>query len=83
MSQVEVKPAPNHWGRDLAVVLVCLAVAVGFLFRDSFKSGMVLFSNDAPLGFISSATSQQASTVSGMMRGFWQDLNWIGIENPP
>lgn len=62
--------------------MLCLVVVLGFLFRQSFDSEKVLFSNDAPLGLISSKAGVSASTFEGIVSGFWQDLNWIGIEMP-
>ena len=62
--------------------MLCLLVVLGFLFRESFDADKVLFSNDAPLGLISSQAGRDASSLLGLKEGFWQDLNWIGIENP-
>ncbi len=55
-----------------------LAVVLGFVFRKSFESGLILFSNDGPLGAISS----QADDHIGAFKGFWQPLNWIGFQAP-
>ncbi len=68
--------------KQAAAAMLCLAVVLGFLFRDSFQADQVLFSNDAPLGLISSRAGVEASTFEGIVSGFWQDLNWIGIEMP-
>jgi hypothetical protein len=68
----------KQWG----AAMLCLVVVLGFLFRQSFDSEKVLFANDAPLGAISSKAGRDASTLLGLKEGFWQDLNWIGIENP-
>lgn len=68
--------------KDLLVLLAVLAVVLGALFSKSFKPEMVLFSNDAPLGLVNAESGQQASTVKGLFTGYWQDLNWLGIEQP-
>lgn len=68
--------------KPLAWVLLALALVFGFIFARSFSSDYVLFSNDAPLGLISAESSQQASTVPGLLTGFWQDLQWLGVEQP-
>jgi hypothetical protein len=72
----------GSWLKNWAVAMLCLAVVLGFLFRQSFTPEKVLFSNDAPLGLISSKAGVSASTFEGIVSGFWQDLNWIGIEMP-
>lgn len=68
--------------KEFGVALVCLAIVLGFLFRKSFEPEQILFSNDAPLGLISSKAANAASSFNGIVTGFWQDLNWIGIEEP-
>lgn len=68
--------------KDWAVAMLCLALVLGFLFRESFDDRKVLFSNDAPLGLISSKAGVDASTFDGIVTGYWHDLNWIGIEMP-
>src|SRR4051812_13952965 len=73
--------AGSAW-KNWAMALLCLGLVLGFLFRQSFDERMVLFSNDAPLGLISSNAGVTASTWEGIVSGFWQDLNWIGIEMP-
>jgi hypothetical protein len=73
--------AGSVW-KDWGVAMLCLAVVLGYLFRQSFESEKVLFSNDAPLGLVSSKAGVSASTFEGIVSGFWQDLNWIGIEMP-
>jgi hypothetical protein len=60
-----------------ATVLVLIAIS-GVLFGKSCVPDQMLFANDGPLGAVS---SKAADPISGF-RGFWQDLNWIGIENP-
>jgi hypothetical protein len=61
----------------LITLLVLAAIAI-VLFHKSFSADQVIFSNDAPLG----ALSTEAASMKSAMRGVWNDLNWIGIENP-
>src|SRR5687767_1012100 len=68
--------------KNFAVALLCIGVALGVLFRKSFQDEMVLFSNDAPLGLISSKAGGAASTIEGIFTGYWQDNVWVGIEQP-
>jgi hypothetical protein len=68
----------KQWG----AAMLCLATVLAFIFHQSFEADKVLFSNDAPLGLISSKAGVSASTFEGIVSGFWQDLNWIGIEMP-
>ncbi|HAM73634.1 MAG TPA: hypothetical protein DCM86_18530, partial [Verrucomicrobiales bacterium] len=56
------------------VTLALLVVVLGWLFSDSFKPGVTLFSNDAPLG---AHTADQVKTP-GAFTGVWHDLNWLG-----
>ncbi len=62
------------WWQVLLVLMVPLLV----LFSPSLKPELVLFSNDGPLGIISS----EAGALPGAFTGYWDDLNWIGKENP-
>lgn len=59
-------------------VLLILAIPLAVLFHPSFQSELVLFSNDGPLGVISS----QAASLPGSFFGYWNDLNWVGQEKP-
>lgn len=68
---------PSFW-KTMGVGAVVLAVLVGFVFRRSFDTGQVLFSNDGPLG----AINAQADNPMGAFSGFWQPLNWIGNQAP-
>ncbi len=63
-----------RWWQALLVLLVPLVI----LFHPSLRSEMVLFSNDGPLGIISS----DAGALPGAFAGYWDDLNWVGKENP-
>jgi hypothetical protein len=65
----------NH--RGFVIIFACLAGALGILFFKSFLPGQVLYSNDGPLG----AISTQAGKLPGGFLGVWQDLNWIGAES--
>ncbi len=60
-----------------AALAVAAAIAA-VLFSQSFVPENVLFANDGPLGALSAASGSMATGF----RGFWQDLNWVGIENP-
>ena len=62
------------WWHVVLVLLVPLVV----LFYPSLRSELVLFSNDGPLGIISS----EAGALPGAFTGYWDDLNWVGKENP-
>jgi len=58
-----------------AVVAACLA----YLFWPAWaKSDLTLFSNDGPLGALMAEQCQPPATASGI----WQDLNWLGGEQP-
>lgn len=63
--------------RQGVLAFLLLLAVVLFLFRTGFDSDRVLFANDAPLGVIQShAFDQQLGWA------FWQDLNWVGGEQP-
>ena len=55
-----------------------LIVVTLFLFWDSFDPALILFSNDGPLGSISTDAIEMPGTFSG----YWHDLNWLGYEQP-
>src|SRR5206468_6128160 len=67
--------ASNKFWKGFWPSMGVLVVILGFLFRESFKPGMVQFSNDGPLGVMMSA----ALAVQQALTGFWMDLNWIGM----
>ena len=73
-------PKGNPRSAHFLAALAVLAVVLSFLFAKSFKPELVLFSNDAPLGLIQAEAGQQATKE--FWTGFWNDLNWIGIEQP-
>src|SRR5262249_13877613 len=65
-------------GTGFLLTLLCLVVVLSALFNGSFEPSQIVFSNDGPLG---TAKAQEGRGLYNM-RGFWQDLNWIGIEQP-
>lgn len=71
----------SFWAQAL-IGCVVVAAALLTLFSSSFEPEKVLFSNDAPLGVIQAESGVSASTVDGLFTGYWQNLNWLGIENP-
>jgi hypothetical protein len=62
----------------LAGLLLVLVLLLAFLFHGIFSPNRTVFSNDGPLGAIS---SQAADMPSGFLGG-WQDLNWLGTGGP-
>lgn len=65
--------------KPAAFTVLVLAAVLMILFSQSFlDSNRVLFSSDGPLGAISAA----AANMKTAWQGVWQDLNWLGIENP-
>jgi len=70
--------APRSVWRQFAWVALCLVVLLGFLFRNGLLPGHTVFSNDGPLGAIS---SKCARLPEGFF-GYWQDLNWLGGPGP-
>ena len=65
--------------RQFCFTLLCLLVCLGFLFRDGWRPGRTIFSNDGPLGKIS---AQCARFSDGGWFGNWMDLNWLGVQDP-
>ncbi len=63
--------------RQGILALLVLFAVVLFLFRTGLDSGRVLFANDAPLGVIQSHAFDKL-----LGWAFWQDLNWLGGEQP-
>ena len=64
--------------RQFGLISLCLLTLLGFLFWDGLKPGRTVFSNDGPLGAIS---SNCARLPEGFV-GYWQDLNWLGGTGP-
>ena len=60
------------------LAFVCLAVLLGALFHSSFSPEKVLFSNDGPLGLVYA----HADDPLGPFTGYWEDLFWVGAEQP-
>src|SRR5580658_4135305 len=56
------------------MIAVLLAIVLCALFYRSFESGMVLFSNDGPLGQVAA----HQDLMPSILFGGWQDLNTIG-----
>ena len=79
MNQSKTGPgAPRSAIRQFGLAALCLLVILGALFRDGWRPGRTIFSNDGPLGAIS---AQCAKLPAGFF-GYWQDLNWIGTTGP-
>ncbi len=66
------------WLKPFAGAAGVLIVVTLFLFWDSLDPALVLFSNDGPLGSISTDAIEMPGTFSG----YWHDLNWLGYEQP-
>jgi hypothetical protein len=59
-----------------AVAVLCIPMLI--LFRQSFEPNLVLFSNDGPLGMIIAQYNHRLEAFLG----YWEPLNWIGIQLP-
>src|SRR6266571_7963868 len=71
--------SPTATGRrDFLVFLLCLVSVLAVLFHKSFEPDQILFSNDGPLG----PNRSQAEYALSHFKGYWQDLNWLGVEYP-
>lgn len=57
-------------------IALLLVVILAFLFRQSFHSDYVAYSNDGPYGLQAAECTSMPSTISGM----WFDLGWLGNE---
>mgnify|MGYP006982472290 FL=1 len=66
------------WLKPFAGAAAVLLVVTLFLFWNSFNPALILFSNDGPLGSISTDAIEMPGTFSG----YWHDLNWLGYEQP-
>ena len=66
------------WLKPFGGTALVLIVVTLFLFWDSFDPTLLLFSNDGPLGSISTDAIEMPGTFSG----YWHDLNWLGYEQP-
>src|SRR5688572_26980194 len=61
--------------RPFVVFVLCTIGVLALLFFPSFSPSKILFSNDGPLGAISSAVADQPSGFTGL----WFDLNSLGV----
>jgi hypothetical protein len=66
------------WVKPFAGATGVLIIVTLFLFWDSLDPALILFSNDGPLGSISTDAIEMPGTFSG----YWHDLNWLGYEQP-
>ena len=66
------------WLKPFGGTALVLIVVTLFLFWDSLDPALILFSNDGPLGSISTDAIEMPGTFSG----YWHDLNWLGYEQP-
>lgn len=73
MSKTPAQGTDKFW-KGFWPSLAVLVVILGFLFRDSFRTGVAHFSNDGPLGVMNA----QAVTMPQALTGYWSDLNWVG-----
>jgi len=64
--------------RQFALLALCLFLLLSFFFRRAYLPDYTVFSNDGPLGGISS----QCARLPGTFYGLWQDLNWLGGAGP-
>src|SRR5438128_1441626 len=64
--------------RASLLFLFGLLSILAILFHMSFDPDQILFSNDGPLG----AVHAHAGHMWGNLLGVWQDLNWVGTQNP-
>ena len=60
MSESSGEPRSPKW-LDALIVLACLALVLGFLFRGSLERGQVIFANDSPLAGIQSHAFDEKS----------------------
>jgi len=62
--------------RQLALVVVVVALPLLLLFRKGFATGEVLRANDTPFGLMMA----QAETARETFVGHWRPLNWLGVQ---
>ena len=74
---ISIERSPG-WLKPFAGAAMVLVVVTLFLFWDSLDPALILFSNDGPLGSIST----DAIKMPGTFSGYWHDLNWLGYEQP-
>jgi hypothetical protein len=79
MNQSKSAPAVSPSAmRQFVFVALLLVLLLCLLFREGLLPGRTVFSNDGPLGAISS----QATRLPSGFFGYWQDLNWLGLAGP-
>lgn len=66
--------SPDNWLDRAWPVAFILILVVGILFARSLLPGMVVFSNDGPLG----ANMAEQFRVPAAFTGVWTPLNWVG-----
>src|SRR6267378_3950256 len=72
------RPSRNPSLSQFGLMALWLLLLLGFLFREVFRPGYTLASNDGPLGVVRAAWTRFPDS----MFGFWQDLNWLGGPYP-
>ena len=79
MNQLKSGPGAKKSGLCQAGLLaLCLVVILGALFYEGLIPGRTVFSNDGPLG----AISTRAGRLPSGFLGLWLDLNWLGTAAP-
>jgi len=65
--------------KNLLITSAVVAACITYLFWPALaKPELTVFSNDGPLGALMAEQCQPPATASGI----WQDLNWLGGEQP-
>lgn len=68
----------NKLWSNLGLALLGLLVLLAVSFHEGMGPHMVHFNNDAPYGMIK---ARESSALTGLT-GYWENLNWVGIEQP-
>ncbi|MGB0582606.1 MAG: hypothetical protein ACPGVU_23215, partial [Limisphaerales bacterium] len=76
MSKPTQDESQGGWLNHTGIHLGAMALVMAFLFLDSFRSGLVVFSNDGPLG----NQMAQWDYLFQNFTGVWNPLNWFGNE---
>jgi hypothetical protein len=77
----QMTPGDTSGSRATRNFLACAGLLAGvllLLFCRSLAPGEVVFSNDGPYG----GMVAQHNRLPAILTGYWQDLNWIGAQNP-
>lgn len=61
-----------------SLAMAGLALLLLASFHEGLGTNMVHFNNDAPMGLVKA----RESTAWESLTGYWEDLNWVGIEQP-